>query len=411
MPKNIVICCDGTGNEIEKSLSNVMKLYRCIDTTADQTVFYDPGIGTIGVEDEWSQTGQHLKELFSMATGAGLYKNIIDSYTFLSRTYEPGDNIYMFGFSRGAYTVRALGGLINLVGLLPAEQSNLASYALKAYKDASSMDDLSIGRRFGHVTKAIHPPIKFMGVWDTVNSVIVPNGRSHLFQLEFEKLPYSLQNPSVEVFRQALSIDEKRRMFRPKMWKDENPVFQIPFSDDKPRPQDAKQVWFAGDHSDIGGGYPEEESGLAKLALKWMIDQAEKAGLRLDHRMVDHIVCGEDEPGGHSYCTEDPLAPLHNSLSAAWKSIEWLPRSVHHREWPARKSFLGYYIPAGEPRHIPDKALIHASVFERMTRDPSYRPVNLPKHYRIEGEADREVTCALPAPNTARHGRRKLEIQ
>jgi uncharacterized protein (DUF2235 family) len=213
MPKNIVICCDGTGNEIEKSLSNVMKLFRCAEKDDSQTVFYDPGIGTIGAENEWGLRRQKLKEIFSMATGAGLYRNIVDSYKFLSEKYEPGDNIYMFGFSRGAYTVRALAGLINLVGLLPRDQSNLASYALKAYKDSSAKNDLEIGRRFGRISGAVHPPIKFMGVWDTVNSVIVPSG-GNLFNLEFEKLPYSLQNPSVEIVRQALAIDEKRRMFR-----------------------------------------------------------------------------------------------------------------------------------------------------------------------------------------------------
>jgi uncharacterized protein (DUF2235 family) len=395
LPKNIIICCDGTGNEIGSRSSNVFKLSQCLKK--GETVFYDPGIGTLGMPDDWDRGRQRLKEVFSLATGVGFYQNIVDSYNFLVKNYEPGDNIYLFGFSRGAYTVRAVAGLINTVGLLNPNQLNLTPYALKAYRNACGSNDLSIGFNFGKDTRAAHPPIKFMGVWDTVNSVMVPNGLNRFCQL---KLPYSLQNPSIETVRQALSIDEKRRMFRPKMWLEEPGFFQPPFSDTEKKSQDIKQVWFAGDHSDIGGGYAEHESGLAKIALKWMIDEAEKAGLQVDRRMVSHIVCGEHVPGERKFCTENALAPMHNSLSGAWKALEWWPRKIEAREWPERKSVLGYYIPAGEPRHIPENALIHASVLERMERDPSYRPVNLPAHYRIEGGP--EMACPLPATPSAK---------
>jgi uncharacterized protein (DUF2235 family) len=413
MAKNIVICCDGTGNEIRTNLSNVLKLYRCVDKSMGQTVFYDPGIGTIGMDSEW-QGGKQLKEVFSQATGAGLYKNILDAYKFLIDTYEPGDNIYMFGFSRGAYTVRALGGFINLIGLLKPEQTNLADYALKAYKDSSSKQDLSIGWRFGHVMDTRHVPIKFMGVWDTVNSVIVPRRDHHLFKLEFERLPYSMQNPDVEVFRQALAIDEKRRMFRPKEWREPGIYQPDPWKDETSKSQDIKQVWFAGDHSDIGGGYPEAESGLAKLPLKWMIDEAEKAGLRFDHKMVSHIVGGESEPGAHNYCSEDPLAPLHNSLHGAWNLLEWVPKSVKEREWPERKSFMGWYLPGGEPRYIPDDAIVDRSVFERMQKDPSYRPPNLPAHYRVEEHSQaesKEIQGRSDAAAGQTGGTRSLQIR
>ena len=385
MGKNIVICCDGTGNEVDTNLSNVLKLYRCIDENRGQTVFYDPGIGTIGTDSEW-QAPQNLKEAFDQATGIGLYKNILDAYKFLIDTYEPGDNIYMFGFSRGAYTVRALGGLINVVGLPQPGQTNFADFALKAYTDSAKQGDLKEGWRFGHVMKTRQVPIKFMGVWDTVNSVIVPQWKHHLLGLGFEKLPYTMQNPVVEVFRQALAIDEKRRMFRPKEWMEPGVYQPDRWKNDPAKPQDSKQVWFAGDHSDIGGGYPDVESGLAQIPLKWMIREAQKAGLRFNQKMVDHIVCGQQQPGSHSYVPPDPAAQLHNSLHGAWNLLEWLPKNVKEREWPERKSFLGYYLPAGEPRYIPDDAIIHHSVLERMAQIPSYRPVNLPEHYRVEEE-------------------------
>src|SRR5215469_7449605 len=127
-PKKIVICCDGTGNEISENISNVLKLYRCLRKTPrtepHQLVFYDPGVGTLARPDPWRKLIQDALVLLGLTTGYGLDDNILAAYHFLVRNYEDGDDIFLFGFSRGAYTVRALAGLIHKVGLLWPQQSN-----------------------------------------------------------------------------------------------------------------------------------------------------------------------------------------------------------------------------------------------------------------------------------------------
>ena len=132
MSRNIVICCDGTGNEIEGNLSNVLKLFRITQKSADQRVYYNPGVGTIGSRDSWSRLKQNTKAVFGLATGYGLDNDILGAYRFLCNHYEKDDDIFLFGFSRGAYTIRALAGFIHMVGLLPVDQLNIANYALSS---------------------------------------------------------------------------------------------------------------------------------------------------------------------------------------------------------------------------------------------------------------------------------------
>ena len=139
--KNIIICCDGTGNEISENISNVLKLYRCMRKTPKtqpvQAVFYDPGVGTLARPDPWRKLKQDFIAILGLATGYGLDDNVLDAYEFVVRNYEDGDHIYLFGFSRGAYTVRVLAGLIHKVGLISPHQVNLAGSGLTAYKQFS----------------------------------------------------------------------------------------------------------------------------------------------------------------------------------------------------------------------------------------------------------------------------------
>ena len=145
-PRNLVVCCDGTGNQVSGNLSNVLKLFRLATRNEKQRVFYDPGVGTIGNENAWRRFGQDAKAVFDLATGAGLDDNILTAYRFLVETYQAGDRIFLFGFSRGAYTVRALAGFIHMVGLLRPDQLNICDYALTAYKRASETSDLRLFR-------------------------------------------------------------------------------------------------------------------------------------------------------------------------------------------------------------------------------------------------------------------------
>ena len=156
--RNLVVCCDGTGNEISENISNVLKLYRMLrktdKTTPRQVVFYDPGVGTLGRPDPWTKLKQDAATVFGLITGYGLDHNILRAYSFLAENYEDGDRIFLFGFSRGAYTVRVLAGMIHKVGLLSPEQRNLAGAALAAYKtitpewaDPAAVDRAKIEKR------------------------------------------------------------------------------------------------------------------------------------------------------------------------------------------------------------------------------------------------------------------------
>jgi uncharacterized protein (DUF2235 family) len=408
--RNIVICCDGTGNEISENISNVLKLYRCLrkteKTTPRQIVYYDPGVGTLTRPDPWHRLRQNFNAILGLATGYGLDDNVLAAYRFLAHNWQDGDRIYLFGFSRGAYTVRVLAGLIHKVGLITPEQSNLAGSGLTAYKQFSSDLAPALGpnlrafsdggddaaplpaskfdnaAQFARIMSSRWPVIHFVGVWDTVASVIVP--RPDRFYLpSLEELAFTLQNPSVKAFRQAIAIDERRCMFRLKKWDEPQPYMHNPFMDpDKAEQQDVLQVWFAGVHADIGGGYPEKESGLSKYPLLWMIDEACKCGLTVNTQTVKQLAWGVQRKGSpFSYVAPDFRTDAHNSMTMAWRVLEYLPKSDGYKEWPQRKSHFGFYIPDSEPRLIPDDAVIHESVEKRMNAGLGYQPVNFPRRY------------------------------
>jgi uncharacterized protein (DUF2235 family) len=227
-------------------------------------------------------------------------------------------------------------------------------------------------------------------VWDTVASVIVP--RKDKLSPDLQTLVYTRTNPSVKKFRQAMAIDERRRMFRLNRWIDPQKYRSDPFDRSTETDQDIRQVWFAGVHADVGGGYPEEQSGLSKFPLLWMIEQAEAAGLRVDRDMVNHLGWGQAKQGStHHYVAPDATAELHVSLKSAWWILEWLPKQEKWREWPDREAFLGWYLPRAEPRPIPEGAIIHRSVVERMAKVPSYRPIDMPASYMIEDGRDASI--------------------
>jgi uncharacterized protein (DUF2235 family) len=383
MGKNIVVCCDGTGNEVEGNLSNVLKLFRIVQKNDQQRVHYSPGIGTISSDDSWTRLKQDSKSVFELATGYGLDSEIIDAYRFICESFEDEDSIYLFGFSRGAYTVRVLAGFIHMVGLLRRDQLNVANYALTAYKRSSHANNFSIAWNFSRVIGGRRTTIKFVGVWDTVASILVP--RPDRLVPALQTLPYTRTNKSVEVFRHAMAIDERRRMFRLNRWIEPQPFVANPFDPVAVETeQNVKQVWFAGGHGDIGGGYPEPQSGLSKFPLAWMIEEAVAHGLRINVAMKNNLVLGQPRIGGKNvYVAPDCRAQLHDSLTPPWRPLEWFPKSMQWNEWP-RRNFLNYYIPNAEPRRIADSQVrprIHASAIERKETLPDYDPPNLPSDF------------------------------
>jgi uncharacterized protein (DUF2235 family) len=251
---------DGTGNEVVGNPSNVLKLFRIVQKNDKQCVYYHPGIGTVGKVDAWARISQNTKGVFELASGYGLDDEILGAYTFLVEHYQDDDCVFLFGFSRGAYTVRALAGFIHVIGLLPLDQLNIANYALSAYKKtiekgkAYQAADLHPAWQFGKTNSTRPITIDFLGVC----GIPIPS---------MQTLPYTRRNSSVKVFRHAKAIDERRRFFRLNRWQDPQDFIANPFAPQNKAPQDIKQVWFAGVHADVGGGYKEECGGLSKYPL------------------------------------------------------------------------------------------------------------------------------------------------
>lgn len=391
--KRIVICCDGTGNEIEEHQSNVLKFYRLLKKDdPSQITFYDPGVGTINNSGPWRVFVNKFLRIVGLAFGNGLDKNILDAYKFLITTYQEGDEIYLFGFSRGAYTIRALAGLLHLVGLLRPSQLHMAEYALLSFKQSKKKNKFEIGRRVHMVLAARKCPIKFVGCWDTVGSVIIP--RSDRFYLpSLQKLPFIDKNSSVEVFRQAMAIDERRRMFRLVVWK-KNQKFISPQKENLQyeKDQDCEQLWFAGVHSDIGGSYPEIDSSIAKYPLGWMVEEAQQYGLEFDKDYIDLLVYGkkngmEKENAMFDYKAPSLDAKLNDSMTKGWKILEYIPKLKRFHDNPAEKRKGGIYFPLSERRHIAESEKFHHSVGDRIKKNKQgYKPENLPKSFLVELE-------------------------
>lgn len=372
--RNLVVLCDGTSNQVEGDLSNVLKLYRIASKSPLQRVFYDPGVGTIGNDSSWGRLRQKIASVLSIATGAGLDANVLHAYRFLCETYRKGDRIFLFGFSRGAYTVRALAGMIHMMGLLHPDQINLCGFALNAYKHAAERSDLHVAWDFARIVRSRTVPIHFVGVWDTVASMIVPRP-DRFYVPSLRMLPYTRVNPSVRAFRHAMAIDERRRLFRLNRWAEGQDFVPFPFEEPQMKmPQDCEQLWFAGNHSDVGGGYPETRSALSKLPLDWMTNEAVAHGLHIDPAMFRHLTHGDPLDGGrHDYVAPDPMGPLHDALKGGWWVLEWLPKLAKWKE-TRKASLLAVYLPLGERRNIPAGSTFAPSVAVRQQADPRYRP-------------------------------------
>lgn len=383
-PRNLVVCCDGTSNEpapADKAASgtNVVRLFRCIKKSDAQIIYYDPGVGTSGILDLWRRRSNRWRALAEQATGYGLDDHVVRAFRFICENWRPGDRIWIFGFSRGAYAARVLAGLIHQVGLLRPEQAHLADFALKAYKQSSDSDDLSIGWAFAHAVGSREVSIHFLGLWDTVGSMIAPLKDRIGFGLTH--LPYTRRNPSVACVRHAMAIDERRRMFRLSQWVETDFVPKR-FDPSQTQPQDVLQVWFAGAHGDVGGGHPEVESSLSKLSLAWMAGEAAAAGLVFDKNTLSKMLEGQTRKDGTLvFCRKDPNGPIHHQPTGGWKLLEYVPKRTKWREWPKRKSVLGIYFPRGEPRWIVPDEWIHESVATRMASD--YAPINLGQDTKI----------------------------
>src|SRR2546423_12394324 len=212
MSKTIVICCDGTTNQMTSHETNVLRLYRALPRSASQLTFYDPGVGTLADPMALTKARKFVQRSLDAAIGRSLCQNFSDAYGFLSRYYEDGDQIYMFGFSRGAYTVRAVAGAVHMLGLVRPELAHLAPYVWAIYANDGGAYD--VHSRFGGAARFRElfcvpstPPVRLMGLWDTVSSFG--------WFWDFQSLPYTANNPHVDLVRHASAIDEPRAAFPP----------------------------------------------------------------------------------------------------------------------------------------------------------------------------------------------------
>jgi uncharacterized protein (DUF2235 family) len=380
MSKNIILCSDGTGNKgIKDRGTNVFKLFESIDlhnSRQKQIVFYDDGVGTSKIKPITILGG---------AFGLGLSRNVRQLYTDLVRCYKPGDKIFLFGFSRGAYTVRVLAGFIDAVGILDiknaqgdAELQRTVRTAYRLYRKkyrallseilyyslgwiprlfyrllrvrclASSADDFrkqfSVKPGKGAIKGRV--PIEYIGVWDTVSAVGLP-----IYELTWllDKAIYKFEfrdrtlSQSVKKGCHAISVDDERKTFQPMLWDEHNE-----------KNNRVEQVWFSGVHSNVGGGYPRQ--GMSLVAMQWMMNQAYRSGLRFT------------KPDQDFYASHGNVHDkLHDSRAGLAVYYRFKPRDIHAM---------------CDDKGVAPK--IHESVLDRIiAMSAGYAPGNIPGNVRF----------------------------
>ena len=387
MGKNLVVCLDGTNNEFGDTNTNVVRLFQSLQRDEQrQHTFYDPGVGTMGHPGAISGTMQKLTQILGMAFGLGVTQNISDAYLFLMRGYLPGDSIYIFGFSRGALEARALAGLLHRCGLLRPDLENMIPYAIRVFR---TPNNFKIADEF-KATFCREARTRFLGLWDTVTSFGNVWSPIHW--------PNVTNNPDVQTVRHAIALDERRAFFRQNRWG----------FGSKPSGQDVRELWFAGVHCDVGGGYAPGESALWTTPLDWMAREAAAAGLLVNRTELDNVISTAREacadPDGVTSLLHDSMP----GLGPVWYLAEWVPRRrwrgkyadgsdnyewmwpVAHWFWPwlTGKGKMGRARSIGRARELQDGERLHRSVIQRFVADGSYRPDSLVR-LRLTEEAAR----------------------
>lgn len=270
MSKAIIVCCDGTWNQPESEAervepSNILKCTRALKAHSgrrDQVVYYDEGIGTAGGLDRW--LGGFL--------GVGLSANLLQAYRFIANNWAPSDDIYLLGFSRGAYTVRSLAGFIHVMGLIAKSEMRHLPQAYQWYRaepgpERDKLPQAALVEELRQTSRRI--PIRFLGVFDTVGALGIPVPGLRRLSRPWVGFHDTQLCDSVSYAVQALAIDERRAPFQPDLWTHAKDADQQQVESVTRR---TLQVWLPGVHSDVGGGYPS--TGLSDLALQFMIAQA-----------------------------------------------------------------------------------------------------------------------------------------
>ena len=331
MSKNIVLCADGTWNTPHGPTAtvtdtNVRKLYMGLINDASQLKYYDSGVGTDGTP---------IDHLTGGAMGEGLFQKVQECYAFLGNVYDPGDKIYLFGFSRGAFTARSIGGMIAGFGVPSINLDNLTvSDIFAAYREPDADQKKDLKESLSAVYGLQDVTVEMVGVWDTVGSLGIPGiFFNALNQNKYGFLDTTI-HPCINHAYHAVCIDERRAQFKPTLWTnpDESPLLNN---------NQVEQVWFPGVHCDVGGSYLESQ--LSDITLSWMIQKAKKHGLVFS-------------PEAEAAYLHPPGANVTGQAHDEWKIIPW-----------------------GIPEHrtIPAVATMSNTVQGRLDLDTDYTPENV----------------------------------
>lgn len=331
MSKRIVLCADGTWNTphgvaVAVNDTNVRKLYCSVANGPEQLCYYDSGVGTDGTP---------IDHLIGGAMGEGLFQKIQDNYRYLAYVWDPGDDIYLFGFSRGAYTARSLGGMIARFGVPTKNFDNMMVKSIfDAYRETDATKKAALKGDLTEQYGMADVSIRMVGVWDTVGSLGIPGLVFSLFdQKRYGFLDTTLHS-CVQKAYHAACIDERRAQFMPTLWTNDDGSVRA-------NDNQVEQVWFPGVHCDVGGGYAEAQ--LSGITLSWMMKKAMACGLTFSDAAMKEFL--NPAPG-------DVAGPQHDE----WKIIPWgLP----------------------EHRTVPANAVMSNTLQMRLTQMAEYVPENL----------------------------------
>lgn len=379
--KRLVVCCDGTWNRPDQvadgvaAPTNVSKLALGVaredGSGIRQLLYYQQGVGT-----------RPLERIRGGAFGLGLSRNVRACYRFLVESYSPGDELYLFGFSRGAFTARSTVGLVRNAGILRPEHADRIPDAYRLYRSRADpakplgLEAQIFRRMHSHEELSVH----FVGVWDTVGALGIP--------IDGVRLPFLTRrwtfhdtelSSRVSHAYHALAIDERRAPFKPTLWRRQ----------DHASGQKLEQVWFSGAHCDVGGGY--RETGLSDIALLWMVERARAAGLAFepDHFLRTSGAGDRERRHRGADVAPDALGTLHESR-----------KRLYRLQPPYRRPLAG---PAGSGLSVA------TSAERRRAEHAAYDPPGLAEYLAAGGGSLTEVTDSpvgssppgggAPAPN------------
>ncbi|KAL2818770.1 hypothetical protein BDW59DRAFT_165309 [Aspergillus cavernicola] len=399
-PRRLVLCFDGTGNHYQgtEEDTNIVKIYEMLERhIPGQYAYYQPGIGTLTYVrgsssgssgfNFWNRFKSRIRALIDQGVGTSFINHLLAGYKFVMRYYSTGDHIYIFGFSRGAYTARFLAEMIHNIGLLSRGNEEMVPFAWDTFSRFQSsrgnvpqtQEDRDLERYMKKFKTTFCRPdvgVHFLGLFDCVNSV----GQ---FEIPFFRRSYRyIASPSARHIRHAVSIHERRLKFKPAL-------FHI---DPEQRSKvDFREVWFSGNHGDVGGGWPLHRGQrhlLSDIPLKWMIQEVlnlpgSESKLAFMTTNLENMVrdesqslCRDEEPGTETYHTQQVTNKPHDKLrfghggSAGsvllWWILEILPVAsrleLEEGKWIPRRLPPNF----GAARDIPHEATIHPSVYEML---------------------------------------------